>query len=180
MPLFCKLTLNNDEEIEIIGSGELKSSMVSQYLSTIKSVEIGELCTSIGSSVFYNCSSMTNITISNTVTNIDIWALYGCSGLTTLVLPNQLNTIGSMALFGCSGLTTITIPSSVTNIANGAFKSCTGLDNIISLATTAPTIVGSVFSNMKLNGTLYVPIGSTGYDSWMSLLQSYNWTMVEQ
>ena len=47
-PFFCKLTLSNSDVVEIEGSGELTSSMISSYKNTLVSAEIGKLCTSIG------------------------------------------------------------------------------------------------------------------------------------
>lgn len=70
-----------------------------------------------------------------------------------------------------------------TSIGNSAFVNCSGLTSITSLATTAPTIQNGVFYNIKPNGTLTVPIGSSGYETWMDNqgnLGFYNWTKVEQ
>ena len=48
----------------------------------------------------------------------------------------------------------------------------------------APSVNSSTFVNVKNGGTLYVPIGSSGYDTWMSTgdyyLGKYGWTKVEQ
>jgi hypothetical protein len=56
--------------------------------------------------------------------------------------------------------------------------------SIISLATTAPFIQSSTFQGVKTNGTLTVPTGSSGYNTWMGTgnyyLGKYNWTKVEQ
>jgi hypothetical protein len=61
---------------------------------------------------------------------------------------------------------------------------CSSLTEIISLATTAPTIASATFSGVKTGGTLYVPSGSSGYNTWMGTgnyyLGKYNWTKVEQ
>jgi len=54
----------------------------------------------------------------------------------------------------------------------------------VSNVTTAPAIQNSTFNGVKANGTLTVPQGSTGYDTWMSTgdyyLGKYNWTKIEQ
>ena len=117
--------------------------------------------TSIGNSAFYNCSNLTTCTIGSGVTSIGDSALRGCTSLTSIVIPNSVTSIGTYAFQGCSGLTSIT---------------CN--------ATTAPTIQSSTFQDIKTDGTLYVPIGSSGYDVWMGTgdyyLGKYNWTKVEQ
>lgn len=135
---FCKLTLNDGSVVELEGSGELTRAIVrDQYKDTLVSAEIGELCTSIGSSAFNSCHSLTNITI----------------------------------------------PDSVTSIGDGVFADCPSLTSVTSLATTAPTIGTQTFRNVKTNGTLTVPSGSSGYDVWMGTgnyyLGKYNWTKVE-
>ena len=48
---------------------------------------------------------------------------------------------------------------------------------------SAPSVNGGTFYQVNNVGTLYVPIGSTGYDTWMNNqgnLGMYNWTKVEQ
>ena len=71
-----------------------------------------------------------------------------------------------------------------TSIGDGAFYNCSSLTSIVCNATTAPTIDGSTFRNVKTGGTLIVPQGSSGYDTWMQnanyYLGKYNWTKVEQ
>ena len=184
LPFFCKLTLNNGEVVKIEGSGELTSAMISRYKSTTVSVEVGELCTSIGSYAFNNCGSLTSVTIGNSVTSISEGAFQGCASLTSITIPNGVTSIGSNAFNYCKSLTSIPIPNSVTSIGGYAFENCSGLTSITSLATTAPTIVSSTFQNVKTGGTLHVPSGSSGYDTWMQnanyYLGKYNWTKVEQ
>ena len=99
-------------------------------------------------------------------------------------LAEGITSIGDMAFQNCSELTSITIPDSVTSIGIEAFYSCSGLMNITCNATTAPTIQDWTFQSIKSDGILTVPVGSTGYDAWMSTdnyyLGKYNWTKVEQ
>jgi hypothetical protein len=47
----------------------------------------------------------------------------------------------------------------------------------------APSVNGGTFQGVKNGGTLYVPIGNSGYETWMNdqgNLGAYNWTKVEQ
>ena len=71
-------------------------------------VEIGTDVTSIGASVFYDCSGLTSVTIPDSVTNIGASAFYGCSGLTSVTIPSSVTSIGSYAFSDCSGLTSVT------------------------------------------------------------------------
>jgi len=81
-------------------------------------------------------------------------------------------------------MTSCTIGSGVTSISNYAFYNCSGLTSITCNAMTAPTVTSNSFYGVKNGGTLYVPIGSSGYDTWMGTgsyyLGSINWTKVEQ
>jgi hypothetical protein len=120
------------------------------------------------------------VTFNGDIAKFGDYAFYGNSGMTSIVIPDSVTSIGIMAFSNCSSLTNCTIGSGVTSIDGNAFRSCSSLTSIISNATTAPTIIYTTFQNVKTGGTLTVPIGSSGYDTWMYYLGSYNWTKVEQ
>lgn len=87
------------------------------------------------------------------------------------------------ACFRNTKLTSITIPSKVTSIGSYAFYNCASLQTIYAKSTVAPTITNNSFQAVKANGTLYVPIDSSGYNTWMSngsfYLGQRNWTMTK-
>ncbi len=68
--------------------------------------------TTIGSSAFYDCTSLTTIEIPDSVTTIGSYAFYGCTSLTTIEIPDSVTTIGSSAFSGCTSLTTVNAPCS--------------------------------------------------------------------
>jgi len=186
-PFFCKLTSSYSGPMEIEGSGELTDSMIYDVVDMkyeITSVEIGTLCTSIGDSVFSGCYELSSITISDTVTSIGDFVFSQCSSLTSVTIPSGVTRLGEDLFRECSGLTSITIPSGVTSVGSQCFLECSSLTSITSLAMTAPTLIDDTFNEIASNGTLYVPQGSSGYNTWMQnanyYLGLYNWTKVEQ
>ena len=140
--------------------------------------------TSIGSEAFKYCSGLTSITIPNSVTSIGRLAFSGCDSLTSVTIGSGVTSIGGGAFGYCTGLTSVIIGSGVTSIGDYVFQTCSGLTNITCNATAAPTIGSSTFQDIKTNGTLTVPSGSTGYDVWMGTgnyyLGKYGWTKKEQ
>ena len=149
--------------------------------------------TTIGNGAFCDFTNLTSIggidsgasiEIPDSVTSITQMAFFGCTGLTSVEIPNSVTTIGNQTFSNCRGLTSIVIGAGITSLGDNIFFGCMKLESITSLATTAPTASTQTFNEMKSSGTLYVPIGSTGYDVWMgsSYLgkRYWTWTKVEQ
>ena len=74
--------------------------------------------TSIGSSAFYACYSLTTASFP-CATSIGSEAFYWCTSLTTVLFPNATS-IGSYAFYNCLSLTTASFPN-VTSIGASAF-----------------------------------------------------------
>ena len=134
---------------------------------------------------FYSCSGVTSLTIGSGLTQISNSAFIYCYNLTSLYIPDNVTDLGNDSAFkGCRSLSSVTICSDITSIKQYTFSDCSGLTMVTLLASTAPYIYSNTFKNVKTNGTLYVPIGSSGYDTWMQTssyyLGFYNWTKVEQ
>lgn len=196
-PFFCKLTLNNGNVIELEGSGELTSAMVSDtYKSTLVSVESGELCTSIGDYAFFDCSGLTSVTIGSGATSIGDSVFYGCSNLTSLIIPNTVTSIGAhnfqdcnslssinipdsvtsideYAFAYCDGLTSVTIGNGITSIGSYAFQNCSGLTSVTLEATTPPTLGSNPFFANASGRKIYVPAESVDAYKAASRWSSY-------
>ena len=188
---------NFDTEIANLPSGggadiEVLKSLIER---TVTSFEIPEGTTSIGDSIFSNCTGLTSITIPNSVTRIFSYAFDGCAGLTSITIPNSVTSIGGYAFSRCAGLTSITIPNSVTSMDWGTFKDCRGLTNVtigngvtsidsyafngctglteidFSTHTTVPTLTSTnAFSNTSASLVIKVP--SALVDEWKA---ATNW-----
>jgi hypothetical protein len=119
-------TLNIQQGVSYIGSYAF------YYCSGLTSISIPQSVTSIGGWAFGSCINLTGtLTIPNSITAIGNNAFSNCYNLTSVIIPNSITTIGSYAFSGCSGLTSVTIPNSVTTIGSYAFAYCEGLTSII-------------------------------------------------
>ncbi len=78
---------------------------------TIPSDIDGKKVTSIGSSAFSGCTSLTSIMISYNVTSIGSSAFSGCTSLTSIMISYNVTSIGNLAFSGCTSLTNITVDS---------------------------------------------------------------------
>ena len=97
---------------------------------SLTSVTIPNSVTSIKDHAFSNCDSLTSVTIGNGVTVIEDYAFESCNSLTSATIPNSVTSIGKCAFAWCSGLTSVTIGNGVTSIENQAFGSCSSLTSI--------------------------------------------------
>ena len=70
------------------------------------------------------------VTIPNGHTSIGSTAFSNCTSLTSVTIPDSVTSIGNNALYGCSSLASITIPDSVTSIGNNAFSNCRSLNKL--------------------------------------------------
>ena len=129
-PFFCKLTLNNGEVVEIEGSGELTDDYIIEYQDTLVTLELGDLCTSIGDATCIDYLLLENLIIGNNVTTIGNYTFQHCIKLTNILLGNNVTIIGEGAFEQCELLTSIHIPDSVTYISPSAFSDCASLTNV--------------------------------------------------
>ena len=156
-PFFCKLTLSDDSVVELEGSGELTQTMVSDiYKNTLVSVEVGELCTSIGNGAFSHCSALTEATISSSVTSLGYNVFEYCTSLTNVNIPNNVTAIMAGTFKTCSNLSNITIPNSVTSIGGGAFAYCTSLTNVV-MGNSITYIDGGAFAYCSSLQSITIP-----------------------
>ena len=169
-------------------SSRVKSAVIAEGVTSIgssafddctslTSVTIPDSVTSIGDDAFYDCTSLTSVTIPDSVTSIGADAFYYCTSLTIVTIPDGVTSIGKLAFFCCKSLTSVTIPDSVTSIGDGAFASCTSLtsvtipDGVTSIGEQAFYYCTSLTSVTILNGV--TSIGSYAFVGCTSLTDVY-------
>jgi hypothetical protein len=111
--------------------------------------------TSIGSSAFAFCTSLTSVTIAGGVTNIGDYAFEYCTKLTGVTIPGGVTSIGGSAFESCASLTSVTIPGSVTNIDNFVFFGCTSLTNITIPDNVTSIGYGAFENSTNLEGVFF-------------------------
>lgn len=106
IPFFCKLTLSNNEVIEIKGHGVLTRQMFNNVpKNDIVKMEIGELCTTIYYTVISSMNNLTTVIIGNNVSTIYEGNINNCSLLTNIVIGTH---VGFITISTCHNLTSIT------------------------------------------------------------------------
>lgn len=97
------------------------------YLSSIKTVVIGDEVDTIGNYAFQDCSNLTEVTIGKIVNNIGGGAFQRCSNLETIHWGEGLTNISGNAFYDCNALTVVSLPDSVVTIQGSAFYNCDSL-----------------------------------------------------
>ena len=85
--------------------------------------------TELGSSAFFNCTTLAEISLPGMVGSLDDNA-FGSCGLEHLVLPPSLTKIYSWAINDCPNLTEVFIPETVSSINYGNFAYCPSITSI--------------------------------------------------
>ena len=157
--------LTDEGVLTITGTGKMKDWKYNYSpwyaYKSVKQVIIGDGVTTIGSSAFSGCSSLTSVTIGNSVTTIGSGAFFSCSSLTSVTIGNSVTEIGYYAFSGCSSLTSVTITNSVTTIGYYAFSGCKNVKQITVEAVTPPECSINTFDGVNTKECkLFVPKNS--------------------
>ena len=115
----------------------------------------------IGNNAFNNCDALTSIEIPSSVTSIEYSAFYNCSNLTSIEIPSGVTSIGSSVFSDCSLLGTVTFgeDSKLESIGSSAFADCDALTSI-EIPSRVTSIGYSAFSDCSLLGTVTFGEGS--------------------
>ena len=140
------------------GTAEITDYFGSATKLTIPSEIDGYKVTSVGSSAFYGCTSLTSVNIPDSVKSIGDHAFLICTSLTSITIPDGVTSIG-VGVFGfCNSLTSITIPDSVTSIGDEAFYDCAWLTSV-TIGNGVTRIGQSAFEDCKSLTSITIPDG---------------------
>lgn len=151
-------TTKNDQIKVVILPDTVKRIGATAYLNAaLTSINFPSSLESIGHDAFSG-SALREADLSETkITTLGSSAFYHCYSLTSVQLPSTLTSIGDNAFGGCTGLTELTLPQSISQIGWSALSG-SGVKNLTVEATTPPTL-----ENYALDCPLeaiFVPKGS--------------------
>ena len=119
-----KILLYDDESISkyIVPNSILEIGNYAFLNSNIRILEMNDNIIRIGSSAFYNSTSLEKIIFNNKLVKIESLAFKKCGKLQECYLPDSLIYIGRMCFEDCKEMRFVVIPSSVINIGEAAFN----------------------------------------------------------
>ena len=129
--------------------------------------------TSLGKSVFSNCSELIKIQLPEGLENIGDGAFKGCSKLKSIMIPDGVERIPVSAFEGCTSLSDVNLPSTILVIGQYAFRSCSALKDVVlpgGVQTLDDNCFGScnVLTSVDLPSTV-ISVGNTAFSNCRSL-----------
>ena len=129
------------------------------YCRALKSIQIPQNVTTIGSEAFYDCSSLTSITLPNTVNKIGNSAFSSCDNLASINIPEGVTELPNYVV-SSAAITEFVIPSTVTKVGYSLCSGCNNLTRIECRATTPPSVSSTyyeIFGTIPSGCYIYVP-----------------------
>jgi len=173
---FSTETFGNHRTLETLILGDSVTSIEYGFFRAINTLETVVLkgVTSITGDKFDGCGGLKKVVLGDNLSSIGSYAFSHCYRLIEINLPeySSLTTIDHGVFLGCAGLSRIIIPGSIISIGQDTFVYCSNLCEIVAKPAIAPTFPSGFnpFNGICPNGTLYVPQGARGYDTWMDSL----------
>ena len=160
------------------------SSTAFGYCYSLSSVTIPDSVTTISSTAFGYCYSLSSIIIPDSVTTIGTYAFQNCNSLSSIIIPDSVTVISSYAFRNCYSLSSVTIPDSVTTISSYAFNSCNSLGSVKFEKATPPTVQNSnAFSGIPTDCTIlvksYAYLSASNYPSPSTYTYAYYDTIAD-
>ncbi|MDR1700641.1 MAG: leucine-rich repeat domain-containing protein, partial [Lachnoclostridium sp.] len=118
-PSTAKAETSGDYEYTVNQFGRAE---ITKYIGSGGNLVIPEtfgdtIVSTIASSAFKDCTSITGIVVLDNITSISSNAFAGCTQLTDVTIGDKVVTISSSAFSGCTNLTNVTLGSAVQSIS---------------------------------------------------------------
>ncbi|MBR1475793.1 MAG: SUMF1/EgtB/PvdO family nonheme iron enzyme [Muribaculaceae bacterium] len=139
------------------------SGWVSHNPIPLTKVVIPNTVTRISDDAFLKCQNLKTVTFGDNVESIGSSAFYQCSSLESIELPIKLTKIEGNTFWGCSSLKSVTIGKNIESIGVNAFYSCHNLLDIYThlMNPIATTIIHDPFYGVRQSlCSLHVPLGT--------------------
>lgn len=119
--------------LSIKGEGSVQTAPWTESEIAVSSLTLEDGITSVGDSVFANCTELKAVNLGNTVEAIGSKAFAGCTSLTEVTIPSSVQEIGSEAFSGCSSLETVNFAQmEQVQISADAFSNTPWGENLLS------------------------------------------------
>ncbi|MBO4501242.1 MAG: leucine-rich repeat domain-containing protein, partial [Clostridia bacterium] len=116
-------SINIPQSLSDIGSGAFRSC------TGLKSITLPENIVRIEKSAFEYCNALEKVVIQGDVYGIYQYAFRGCGSLTEFTFPETLTEIGELAFLGVP-FSSLDLPASLTKIGKSAFYHCDSLTSV--------------------------------------------------
>ena len=165
--------------LEIYGETTTIQNTTFQGCTALQSVTfLNDLVSSIGTSAFASCTSLTSIDIPAGVTAIEQSVFNSCRNLKNVTMGDAVTSIGITAFYN-TGLTSFTFPSALTSIGQSAFENSQLGGNIV--LPDALTAIGTqAFAGTQLTGvSIPASVSSIGQGAFAPIPTLANITIAE-
>lgn len=157
------MTWKYDEENAVVSVGGYgminDGSFLTQYLNSVKKIDIQKGVTAIEKNVFSNCGTVEQVSLPDGFLTIGENSFGFCKYLKTINLPDSLKTIGNEAFMGCMSLDGVVIPKNVSYIGTNSFADCAAIEafEVSGENEYFTTADGVIFNKDKTELVMYPP-----------------------
>ena len=134
--------------------------------TSLSSIDLIDSITFIGNNGFHDCHALTDISMPSSLTSFENSLLLNCSSLTKIAIPDNVHTIGTGVFQNADMLTKITLPGSLTSCGD-AFFDC-GVTNLVLPEHNSLQNLNFSLTNLSNVASLIIPnnVTSIGENFW--------------
>ena len=165
----------NLKEVEINCEMSSLPSSTFRDCSSLTKFVVPEGVMYIYQNCFAGCTNLETITLPSTLLEFSEWCTFeNCTSLKTIILPEGMVYLGWDTFSGCSSLEEIVIPEGVTSLEGSVFSDCTAL-NSVTLPSRLNSISYGTFANCTNITELSIPrtVKKIEWDSFSNMYSTH-------